>query len=226
MVNMYLIEDERGVTLIDAGIPGLWKELVTELASMGRSLDDVRGVLLTHADDDHLGVAERLRRDNGVTVYVHEADSAQATGKVKKKNPSWGKMSIGPTLSFLWYAARRGGLSVTPVGAVTTVHDGDVLDLPGDPRVIHTPGHSPGSIAIHSAPVDALFVGDAMTTRHVLTGIEGPQPAPFTLDPESALRSLDKWLDFHARWVLPGHGYPWERGIQQAVAGIHAAAGG
>jgi glyoxylase-like metal-dependent hydrolase (beta-lactamase superfamily II) len=224
MVNVYLVEDERGLTLIDAGIPGLWKELIAELDAMTRSLDDIRGVLLTHADDDHLGFAERLRTDHGVTIYVHEADAPQARGDVKKKNPSWGKMRVGPTLSFLWYAGRRGGLSVKPVGDVTTIQDGDILDLPGDPRVIHTPGHSPGSIAIHSPAVDSLFVGDAMTTRHVLTGVEGAQPAPFTLDPESALQSLEKWLDFNARWVLPGHGHPWDEGIQKAVAEIHAAA--
>lgn len=225
MVNVYLIDDARGVTVIDAGIPGLWKELVVELETMGRSLDDLRGVVLTHADDDHLGFAERLRADHGVTIYVHEADAPQARGDVKKKNPPWGKMRVGPTLSFLWYAGRRGGLSVKSVGEVTTIQDGEVLDLPGDPRIIHTPGHSPGSVAIHCAAVDALFVGDAMTTRHVLTGVEGPQPAPFTLDPEAALQSLEKWIDVNARWVLPGHGYPWEGGTQEAVAGIHAAAG-
>lgn len=225
MVNVYLIEDEQGVTLIDAGIPGLWKELVTELDAMGRSLDDIRGVVLTHADDDHLGFAERLRTDHGVTIYVHDADASQARGDVKKKNPPWGKMKAGPTLSFLWYAGRRGGLSVKSVAEVTTVRDGEVLDLPGDPRIIHTPGHSSGSVAIHCPAVDALFVGDAMTTRHVLTGVEGPQLAPFTLDPESALQSLEKWSEINTRWVLPGHGYPWEGGVREAVAGVHAAAG-
>jgi glyoxylase-like metal-dependent hydrolase (beta-lactamase superfamily II) len=113
---------------------------------------------------------------------------------------------------------------VKPVGEVTTVSDGEVLDLPGDPRIIHTPGHSPGSIAVHSPRVNALFVGDAMTTRHVLTGSIGPQPAPFTLDPDSALSSLDRWSGIEARWVLPGHGYPWDGGVAEAVARIRDAA--
>jgi glyoxylase-like metal-dependent hydrolase (beta-lactamase superfamily II) len=181
-------------------------------------------VVLTHADADHLGFAERLRREHGVPIFVHEADAAQARGEVKKKNPPWGKVRIGPLVSFLWYAGRRGGMSVDPVSEATTVADGQILDLPGDPRVIHTPGHSPGSIAIYSPVADALFVGDAMTTRHVLTGAEGPQPAPFTLDPGSAIDSLDRWSGIEAHWVLPGHGFPWEGGVAEAVARIKAAA--
>lgn len=224
MVNVYLIADDTGVTLIDAGIPGLWPELVAELDAIGRSPDDIRGVVLTHADSDHLGFAERLRSEYGVTIYVHDDDASQARGENKVKNPSWGKVKLGPLLSFLWYAGRRGGLSVTPIEEVSTVGDGDVLDLPGTPRIIHTPGHSPGSIAIHSATVDALFVGDAMTTRHVLTGAEGPQPAPFTHDPETALASLARWHGVDARWVLPGHGYPWDGGVEDAVARIQAVA--
>ena len=217
MVNVYLIADDSGVTLIDAGIPGQWDDLLAELGSMDRSIEDIRGIILTHADTDHTGFAERLRSEAGVPVYVHEADAPQARGEVKKKNPSWGRVKIGPLLSFLWYAGKRGGLSVNPIAEVVTVSDGETLDLPGEPRVIHTPGHSPGSIAVHSPAVGALFVGDAMTTRHVLTGSEGPQPAPFTLDPDTALRSLEKWRNVDARWVLPGHGYPWDGGVEEAV---------
>ena len=55
---------------------------------MGRSLDDVRGVVLTHGDTDHIGFAERLRRDHGVPVYVHAADAARARGEVKSDKPS------------------------------------------------------------------------------------------------------------------------------------------
>lgn len=225
MVNVYLIEDERGVTIIDAGIPGQWRDLLAELERIGRSVGDIRGVILTHADTDHLGFAERLRSEHGVTIFVHEADAAQAIGEVKKKNPSWGKVKVGPLLSFLWYAGTRGGLKVNPVKEVTTISDGETLDLPGDPKVIHTPGHSPGSIAIYSAPADALFVGDAMTTRHVLTGVDGPQLSPFTLDESQALAALDRWDEIDARWVLPGHGFPWDRGATEAVSQIRATTG-
>ncbi len=71
------------------------------------------------------------------------------------------------------------------------------------------PGHSPGSIAVHVPVADAVCVGDALTTRHVLTGREGPQPAPFTDAPDEALDSLARLAGIEASWVLPGHGTPW-----------------
>ena len=76
LVNSYLVADASGVTLIDAGLPGYWNQLPAELAAMGRSIDDVRGVVLTHGDTDHVGFAERLcGRERGVPVYVHAADA-------------------------------------------------------------------------------------------------------------------------------------------------------
>jgi glyoxylase-like metal-dependent hydrolase (beta-lactamase superfamily II) len=216
IVAAYLIDTPEGVTVIDAGLAGHWRELTGELAAMDRSLHDVRGVMLTHGDSDHIGFAERLRRDHAVPVFVHEADAARARGETSSK-PSWGRVRLRPTARFLWYAVRKQGWRVTPVSEVRTVRDGDVLDLPGSPRVIGLPGHSPGSIAIHVPVADALFVGDALTTRHVLTGTRGPQPAPFTDDPAQALTSLARLDGVTATWVLPGHGAPWNRGVEQAV---------
>jgi glyoxylase-like metal-dependent hydrolase (beta-lactamase superfamily II) len=104
--------------------------------------------------------------------------------------------------------------------------DGETLDLPGAPRIIHVPGHTPGSVAVHVPAVDALFVGDALTTGHVLTGARGPRPAPFTLEPEAALASLAKLQAVQATWVLPGHGPPWSGGVAEAVRQILDVAAG
>ncbi len=224
-VNVYLVEDASGVTIVDAGLSGQFGEVEEELNAMGRSLGDVRGVVLTHGDTDHVGFAERLRGEHGVPIYVHEADTTLARGEIKKKI-SWGKMRPGPVLRFLWYSGRRGGLRITPVSEVVTFGDGDVLELPGSPRVIHVPGHTPGSVAIHVPAVDALFVGDAMTTGNVLTGAKGPAPAPFTMDPVQALASLGKLDDVGAAWLLPGHGAPWHGGVAGALASYRQVAAG
>jgi glyoxylase-like metal-dependent hydrolase (beta-lactamase superfamily II) len=227
LVNSYLVEDAGQVTIIDAGLPGHWAELETELAQIGHSIDDVRGIVLTHGDTDHIGFAERLRRERGVPVFVHELDASRARGEVKKPNTGWGPIKIGSLAKFLWYSARRGGLRVPPVTEVVTFTGDETLDLPGSPRVIHAPGHTPGSVAVHVPLVDSLFVGDAMTTGHVLTGERGPRPAPFTLEPDMALASLARLEAVQATWVLPGHGAPWRGGVAEAVRQVRevAAAG-
>lgn len=217
LVNSYLVADDTGVTVIDAGLPGHWNDLHRELAAMGRSIDDVRGVVLTHGDTDHVGFAERLRRERGVPVYVHSADAGRARGEVSKPMSGWGPVKMGALLGFLWYSGRKGGLRVPPLTEVVPIDDGATLDLPGSPRVMHMPGHTPGSIAIHVPAVDAVFVGDEFTTRNVLTGVEGPAIAPFTLDPESAKASWARLDGIDARWLLVGHGDPWDGGVAEAL---------
>jgi glyoxylase-like metal-dependent hydrolase (beta-lactamase superfamily II) len=225
-VNCYLVEDAADVTVIDAGLPGHLRELEAELTQMGRSLDDIRGVVLTHGDTDHIGFAERLRQQRGVAVHVHELDAARARGEVKKPNSGWGPIKVRPLLGFLWYSARRGGLRTRPVAEVVTFAHSATLDLPGSPRIIHLPGHTPGSVAVHVPAVGAVFVGDAMTTRDVLTGERGPRPAPFTLQPQEATASIARLEDVDATWVLPGHGPPWDGGIPGAIREYQQAAAG
>jgi len=209
IVASYLIDLPGGITLIDAGLPGHWNDLQRELADIGRSLSDVRGLILTHGDSDHIGFAERLREETGVPIFIHFADEERArTGK----KPKTGREStlLAGAVSFFVYALSKGGLRRRYVQHMTTVVDGDVLDLPGAPVVVGMPGHSPGSISIHVPAVGAVFVGDALTTRHVLTGEVRPQPAPFTDDRAQANASLDRLAELSASWVLPGHGGVWE----------------
>ena len=224
LVNSYLIDDGGQVTIIDAGLPGYWGDLPAELAGMGRTIEDVRGVVLTHGDSDHIGFAERLRRERGVPVFVHELDAGRARGEVKKPNSGWGPLKLGPLLGFLFYAGRRGGLRLQPLTEVRTFVDGATLDLPGSPRIIHLPGHTPGSVAVHLSDLDAVFLGDAFTTRSVLTGVLGPRLAPFTLEPEQALASLARLDRLDATWVLPGHGEAWNGGLAEALRQIRASA--
>lgn len=225
LVNSYLIEDAGQVTVIDAGLPGLWKALVAELDLLGRSAGDIRAVLLTHGDVDHVGFAERLRRDHGVPVWVSEPDATEARGQAKKPPAARDPMRLRPIAGFLLYAATHGGLRSTPIAEVETFTPGTTLDVPGAPRVIGLPGHTPGSVAYHLPSLGALFVGDAMTTRSVTTGIVGPALAPFTVDPAMAATSLDHLDGLTADWVLPGHGEPWTGGLAEALRQIRARRG-
>ncbi|MGO4102550.1 MBL fold metallo-hydrolase [Leifsonia sp. YAF41] len=219
IVAFHLIETPDGITMIDAGLPGHWTDLRAELADMGRDLTDIRGVVLTHGDSDHIGIAERLRREHGIPVYVHSADAARARGEATSHAPG-GPKRFGAMLGFAAYAVRKGGAMTKHLSSVVEMRDGETLALPGSPQIIGMPGHSPGSVAVFVPSVDTVFVGDALTTRNVLTGVTGPQPAPFTDDPAEALRSLDALSAVAAHRIVPGHGPAWSGSIPDAIRQI------
>jgi len=225
IVNSYLVEDSGGVVIIDAGAPAYWSELPAELAQLGRSLADVRAVLLTHGHSDHIGYAERARRA-GIRLQVHELDAALARQEVPNPAKGFGPIRPRPLLGFLVFSARQGLLRIPKIQEIGTFADGDVLDVPGAPRVIHVPGHTPGSAALQFDGHDALFVGDALATYAVTTGARGPQVAPFTADAAQAVESLHRIEDLPATLVFPGHGAPWRQGVKSAVAAVRASFAG
>jgi glyoxylase-like metal-dependent hydrolase (beta-lactamase superfamily II) len=217
LINSYLVEESGEVTIIDAGVAGYWGDLPAELAAMNRSLADVRAIVLTHGHSDHIGFAERMRRERRTPVSVHELDAALARGEVPNPAKGIGPAKVGPLVRFLLYAGLRGGLRNRPLGEVATFGDGATLDVPGSPRVILVPGHTPGSAALHVPGHDALFVGDAFATKAVTTGEQGPRVAPFTADAAEAVRSLARIENVEARLALPGHGQAWTGGVAEAV---------
>src|SRR5690349_7276527 len=99
IVASYLVETPEGITLVDAGLPGHWRDLQRTLAEIGRPLSDIRGVVLTHGDSDHIGFAERLRREVGVPVFIHAADAHRVRTGEKPKT-AMGPARVGPMLGF------------------------------------------------------------------------------------------------------------------------------
>ena len=223
-VNAYLVEDAGEVTIIDAAMPGFYDDIPKELVAMGRTLEDVRAVVLTHGHSDHIGFAERLRTERKVPVWIHEADAALARAEADPNNPM-GKIRLAPLLGFLWLSMRNGGLKRPVVKEVATYGDGATLDVPGSPRVTLVPGHTPGSAVLECPKVDAVFVGDAFATYSVTDGARGPRIAPFTADRARAVESLSRIEDVSAGLVLPGHGQPWMQGMAEAVRRVRASAG-
>ncbi len=225
LINVYLVEEAGSVTIVDAGAAGYYsRDLPAELAAMGRTFADVRAVVLTHAHSDHIGFAERIRRERQVPIRVHEADASLARGEVKpQRDPAGaGLRAIRPLplLRFIIYAMRVGALKTTPILEVGTFGDGATLDVPGSPRVLLVPGHSAGNSVLLVSSRDAIFIGDALSTRNVLNGSTGPQLAPFGADLAQAFDSLERLNAIEARYVLPGHGEPWTEGLPAALARV------
>jgi glyoxylase-like metal-dependent hydrolase (beta-lactamase superfamily II) len=216
IVNFYVVESEDGVTVVDAGLPGFRSQLDELLA--GRRVD---AVVLTHGHIDHVGVAEGLRRD-GARVYVHAADAAMARDGVEQKTEGniGSYLRYGATWKLLGMAVRSGGIRRPKIAEVVEFGDGEVLDVPGHPLVVHTPGHSNGHVVFHLADRGALMAGDALCTWNPLTGRPGPQPMPraFASSVAQAADSLERIEGLDAGVVLPGHGDPWTDGVGALVA--------
>lgn len=223
MVGVYLLEESGSVTVVDAGVPGYYDELPRELSAMGRTLEDISALVLTHGHSDHIGFAERLRTEQGVPVSVHELDAALALGQADNPAAGMGDRKLGSLLGFLLWSARRGALRMKNLTDVSTFGDGATLDVPGALKVIRTPGHTPGSVVLQASDHDALLVGDAFSTYSVTRGVSGPQIAPFSADPDEAVASLSRLEDIEAGWVLPGHGDTWTDGVEAAIAAVRQA---
>ena len=125
-----------------------------------------------------------------------------------------------------WYAVYMAHLlanrvlRVPAVAQLDELADGEVVDVPGSPRVIHAPGHTAGSCALFLEDRSLLFSGDALVTLDMTRGRTGPRiiRGPHTEDADRALESLDVLAATNAQTVLPGHGEPWPDGVTRAVS--------
>jgi glyoxylase-like metal-dependent hydrolase (beta-lactamase superfamily II) len=122
-------------------------------------------------------------------------------------------------------AVRSGGIRRPKIAEVTEFGDGEVLDVPGHPLIVHTPGHSNGHVIIHFADRGTLMAGDALCTWNPLTGRAGPQlmPRAFATSIPQATDSLSRIEAIEAPVVLPGHGDPWTEGVASLIARVREA---
>ena len=187
-----VLEDE--ITVIDGGMRGSLPRLHAWITSMGRSPQEVRRFVVTHAHPDHIGGAA------GAEILLHPADRARSVG-----------LNAGAI-------ARR----LTRLPATIDLADGDLLPGLGGLRVIHTPGHTPGSVCLYAEARGLLFVGDALWRDDA--GALHPPNRYWSEDLSGARRSLDRLSGLAVGTLLLAHRPPVdhaERALRELSARWH-----
>jgi steroid delta-isomerase-like uncharacterized protein len=197
-MNVYLIEDEGGVTVFDAGS----SDMVAPLAAATARLGGIKRVVLGHADADHRGAAPGLQ----APVYCHPADK-EAAESPETYRPYWDRSKLDMRgRSVLWrlIASWDGG----PVEIAGTLDEGD--EIAGF-RVVHLPGHAPGLIGLFRDSDRLALVSDTVYTLDPQSGRKEPPHVPhpaFNQDTDQALASIRKLATLDPVSVWAGHADP------------------
>jgi len=202
--NTYVVIDETfaklqgnlHLTLIDTGMPGNAAKIVDYLKSLSKVQTVNCTIVLTHPDIDHAGsVAELQERLGNVKVAIHEADAPRLAGEKPPKEV--------PGILGVLFKIMSPFMRLKPVKPDILLRDGDTID---GLDVIHTPGHTKGSICLYSETLKAIFVGDALRTNKDRN--LKPSSAAMSLNVEEAKKSIRKLVSYDFELLLPGHGPP------------------
>jgi glyoxylase-like metal-dependent hydrolase (beta-lactamase superfamily II) len=206
-VRAHAIVEDDGLTLIDAGYASSLPRLTRALAGLGRSVDDVRRVICTHGHPDHAGGARALA-DLGVEVLIHPADAAnlELTIGAVIRQPSKGRLFAAMT---------------PPLPVYTPLTDGEVLPVLHGLTVIHTPGHTPGSVCLFAPRSGLLFVGDVLQRRF---GRLSAASVLYSDDPATARASLQRLADLDVKTVVFSHYAPLIDDPKRALAALAGTA--
>ncbi|WP_159671887.1 MBL fold metallo-hydrolase [Streptomyces mexicanus] len=213
----YLWHDDDALTLVDAGVRGAGVPIAEAIRSLGHDPADLRRIVLTHFHEDHMGAAAELAGRYGAEVLAHHLDAPVVRGETPGPPPvheDWERPIHAEALKLL-----PPGEPARPQ-RVTELSDGDVLDFGGGARVVHAPGHTHGSIALHLPSHGVLFTGDAVAASPVdgavILGV-------FNLDRSRAVASFRRLAALETEVACFGHGDPV---TQRAGAVLREAAAG
>ena len=200
----YVVEQPHGLVLIDTGAPGSGPAITGSLHALGLAADDLVEIVITHSHDDHRGsLAELLARTSAASI-AHTADAPIIRGVQDQVPPNL-------TAEERPFAeAVAGPVPPAPAAPVTReAADGDAI---GGGRVIHVPGHTPGSIAVLFPALGVLFTGDTVASVN-----GSPILGPFNIDRQLARASVKRLAAFDFEVACFGHGAPLIGGAAEAI---------
>ena len=156
-----LVDDDGSVTLIDCGVKKAPARIVAALAAIGKTPADVNRIVLTHVHPDHAGGAAEMSRLTGAPVLTHADDAEYArAGRPPISDPSF--------LSGRLFTRVVGRVGFPAFEVAASLRDGEILDVAGGVRVVHTPGHSPGHVSLLHEQTKTLITGDAIFNLRAL----------------------------------------------------------
>ena len=198
VANPYLLIDPDGLTLIDAGLPGSHKKILRYLAGLGYAPGDLKRILITHADYDHVGGLPALKAATGARVFASPLE-AQAMAEGRPSRPVKPRKAI----TRLLFNLMAGLFKPAPVKVDELLADGQILPVLGGLQVVETPGHTPGHISLFAPSAGILFCGDSIVSRE--EGLRGSTGANNWDQPKSD-ESVRKQAALGARILCSGHG--------------------
>jgi glyoxylase-like metal-dependent hydrolase (beta-lactamase superfamily II) len=191
-----VLDPAQGATLVDTGLPGQEQAIAAALAEAGVGVGDLRRIVLTHQDIDHVGALHALAAESGARVLAHEIEVPFIDGR---ELPRFARPEMLERRPELRPVAER--LQPTPVDE--PLRDGGRLDVAGGIRVVHTPGHTPGHVCLYLERSGVLVAGDALTAAE--GRLQGPNQAA-TPDMASATRSVRRLAELDVRAIVCYHG--------------------
>jgi glyoxylase-like metal-dependent hydrolase (beta-lactamase superfamily II) len=199
VANPYVLVDDDGLTVIDTGLPRSERKILAYVASLGKSAQDVKRIIITHADLDHVGGLATLHKVTGARTYASkiEAEAIAAGRPSRMINPS------GFSVQRLVFALLSPFMKARPFQVDEILVDGQILPVLGGLRVVDTSGHTPGHISLFAPAVGVLFSGDSLVTDE--NGIHGSRSG-LTWDEAKAKEAARKQAGLGARILCSGHG--------------------
>ena len=203
-----LVQDGRAI-LVDAGLQGSLTPITGGLKDLGLSLDQIDTVVITHAHPDHCGGLGEVVAGRSIAVAAHRLDADIISGMKTPPNPLqnefFAKMAE-PVLPKLMG-------SLVPVDL--PLEDGDLIPFGTEVRIVHLPGHTAGSIALHLPSKRVIIVGDAL--QYKFSRKLSPPSHRVTQNSEEALRSLEKLLDLDFDVICFSHFPPMRKNARAAL---------